>query len=94
VGGGFGKGIHNILEPIAHGLPVLIGPKHEKFVEAVVLNQAGVVEVVTTPDEVRRAIHTFEDYDRRAEVENAISTYIEMNKGATRKIYEGIRQYL
>jgi 3-deoxy-D-manno-octulosonic-acid transferase len=94
VGGGFGKGIHNILEPIAHRLPVLIGPKHEKFVEAVVLNQAGVVEVVTTPDEVRRAIHTFEDYDRRAEVENAISTYIEMNKGATRKIYEGIRQHL
>jgi 3-deoxy-D-manno-octulosonic-acid transferase len=31
VGGGFGKGIHNILEPACWGIPVLFGPRHEKF---------------------------------------------------------------
>ena len=35
VGGGFGKGIHNILEPACWGLPVLFGPNHLKFREAV-----------------------------------------------------------
>ena len=31
IGVGFGKGIHNILEPAAFGLPVLFGPKHSTF---------------------------------------------------------------
>lgn len=34
VGGGFGKGIHNILEAGVYGNPVLIGPKFQKFLEA------------------------------------------------------------
>jgi 3-deoxy-D-manno-octulosonic-acid transferase len=37
VGGGFGKGIHNILEPACFGIPVLFGPRHEKFREAIEL---------------------------------------------------------
>jgi len=35
VGGGFGKGIHNILEPAAFGAPVIMGPNYRKFQEAV-----------------------------------------------------------
>lgn len=34
VGGAFGSGLHNILEPAAFGLPVIFGPKHKKFPEA------------------------------------------------------------
>lgn len=34
VGGGFGKGIHNTLEAIAFGSPVVFGPKYQKFNEA------------------------------------------------------------
>ncbi len=34
VGGGFGAGIHNILEPATFGLPILIGKKYQKFQEA------------------------------------------------------------
>ncbi|HUR32116.1 MAG TPA: hypothetical protein VMZ69_11845, partial [Saprospiraceae bacterium] len=34
VGGGFGKGIHNILEPTAHAKPVIFGPRYQKFHEA------------------------------------------------------------
>lgn len=35
VGGGFGKGLHNILEATIYGTPVLIGPQFQKFQEAV-----------------------------------------------------------
>ncbi len=34
VGGAFGSGLHNILEPAAFGKPVLFGPKIEKLPEA------------------------------------------------------------
>lgn len=34
VGGGFGAGIHNILEPATFGIPILIGPNYTKFKEA------------------------------------------------------------
>lgn len=34
VGGGFGVGIHNVLEPAAFGVPVVFGPKYSKFFEA------------------------------------------------------------
>lgn len=34
VGGGFGKGVHNILEAAVYGKPVFFGPNHQKFKEA------------------------------------------------------------
>ena len=37
VGGGFGKGIHNTLEPAVYAKPVIFGPKYQKFNEAVTL---------------------------------------------------------
>lgn len=41
VGGGFGKGIHNTLEPATYGIPVLFGPAFEKFAEALDLIRLG-----------------------------------------------------
>lgn len=34
IGGGFSGKLHNILEPAAYGVPVVFGPKHDKFPEA------------------------------------------------------------
>lgn len=34
IGGGFGTGIHNILEAAVYGMPVIFGPKYSKFMEA------------------------------------------------------------
>jgi len=41
VGGGFGKGIHNILEPACWSIPVLFGPNYGKFREAIDLINLG-----------------------------------------------------
>jgi 3-deoxy-D-manno-octulosonic-acid transferase len=48
VGGGFSGSLHNILEPLAYGLPVLFGPKHEKFPEAQQFIDMGFAQVVET----------------------------------------------
>jgi len=46
VGGGFGKGIHNVLEPAVHNIPVLIGPNHKQFIEAVELKKNGMLFII------------------------------------------------
>lgn len=41
IGGGFGVGIHNTLEAAIYGIPVIFGPKYQKFNEAVGLIHEG-----------------------------------------------------
>ncbi|HMC96520.1 MAG TPA: glycosyltransferase N-terminal domain-containing protein [Flavobacteriales bacterium] len=41
IGGGFGDGIHSLLEAAAWGVPVIFGPNHHKFAEAKGLIDAG-----------------------------------------------------
>jgi len=94
VGGGFGKGIHNILEPVAHGLPVLIGPRFEKFAEAVILKGAGVVQAVHSVEDIRNGILKVSDRSVRDAVHAAINEYIEVNRGATELIYSAVKGYL
>lgn len=59
VGGGFSGSLHNILEPLAYGLPVLFGPKHEKFPEAqqfIDLGFAHVIEDARRFDQVLKSL--------------------------------------
>jgi 3-deoxy-D-manno-octulosonic-acid transferase len=46
IGGGFGAGIHNILEPIGYGKTVLHGPNINRFLEAKQFGQLGISMVV------------------------------------------------
>jgi len=46
IGGGFGKGIHNILEAAACSLPVIFGPNFQKFTEAKeMINEGGAFNI-------------------------------------------------
>ena len=47
VGGGFGAGIHNILEPAAHGIIIITGPNIDRFREAAKLKEEGVLNTVS-----------------------------------------------
>ncbi len=40
IGGGFGVGIHNTVEAAVYGIPVIFGPKYQKFMEATQLIEA------------------------------------------------------
>lgn len=41
IGGGFGAGIHNINEAAVYGIPVVFGPRYDKFLEAREIIKAG-----------------------------------------------------
>lgn len=92
VGGGFGTaGLHNILEPAAFGVPVIIGPKHRKFPEAVALVQMGGVIAVKNKHEMEDALSAlvFND-DERLETGHKARTFVEMNRGAVSLIINHI----
>lgn len=58
IGGGFGKGIHNILEAATYGLPVMFGPNYQKFQEAVSLVKRRGAFVITTYEELSDTLNT------------------------------------
>ena len=92
VGGGFSSGIHNILEPVAHRLPVIIGPNYQRFSEAHELIELGVCVTVKTSYDIRAAIEGFQETGRQNEVSQLTITYMEKHAGATESIYEYIRR--
>ena len=94
IGGGFSSGIHNTLEPIAHGLPVLFGPKYEKFTEAVRLAETGGGFVVSKEKSVEMlmlSLLNIENYDKAA---TAAKDYITKNRGATEQVVEEIKKIM
>ena len=93
VGGGFGVGIHNILEATAFGLPVIFGPAYQKFKEAVdlvELNAAfSVINEASLQSAVAKLITNQYFYEQAsAQAKN----YTERNTGATDKIMNYINR--
>jgi 3-deoxy-D-manno-octulosonic-acid transferase len=81
IGGGFGSGIHNILEAVAYGLPVVFGPNYQKFNEAnELINKKGAISI-SNYTELTSAIHDLSTFDK-----NIAINYIKENSGATDKI--------
>jgi 3-deoxy-D-manno-octulosonic-acid transferase len=70
VGGGYGKGIHNILEAVVYEIPILIGPNHQKFNEALELIDLGITfdsSLKTSEMVVDKLLNDKEFYDSVAE---------------------------
>ena len=81
IGGGFGVGIHNILEAVAFGLPVIFGPNYQKSNEATeLINKRGAISI-SNYKELTSAIDFFNAFDKSIAI-----NYIQENSGATRSI--------
>jgi len=91
IGGGFGKGIHNILEASAFGLPVLFGPNFTKFNEAKELIEKGGAFSFKDKTEFKERIDTLLDSKKKYQEAAQISkTYVIENGGATDLILDKI----
>ena len=93
IGGGFGKGIHNILEPACWGIPVVFGPNYERFREAVDLKNDGGAKSFTTFDEFKNILDLWLSDEKLYKISAEIATeYVKENTGATRIIIKEIAQ--
>lgn len=95
VGGGFGAGIHNVLEAAVYGVAVVIGPNYKKFDEAVRLKEEGGLTVVNQRTELYVALNQLLYDDQLRNRRGAIcSKFVRANQGATSKIMEDISKLL
>ena len=84
IGGGFGVGIHNTLEAVAFGKPVLFGPNYRKFQEACDLVEMGGGFTHTTQDELDEHLGLLlDDAQALAAASDACRRLMQRNLGST-----------
>ena len=87
IGGGFGKGIHNILEAATFGLPIAFGPKYQKFQEAVDLISNGGAFNIGNYDSLKSLLNNLMANQSHLSKASAIcKQYVANNIGSTQKI--------
>lgn len=87
IGGGFGVGIHNTLEAAVYGIPVIFGPKYQKFMEAVQLLEAKGAYSIKNYEELEALLdRLFSDKAFLSETGANAGYYVTSNAGATERI--------
>ena len=88
VGGGFGAGIHNVLEAAVYGVPVFFGPNNRKFQEVQALKACGGgIEVIATCDFAERMEALAADAELLERAGKAAGDYVSDSIGATTRIF-------
>jgi len=91
VGGGFGAGIHNLLEAAVWNKPVFFGPNNGNFQEAQDLKECGGGLEVTTPadfNELMQKVTSDDEY--LMEAADAAGNYVKSRAGALARIMHSI----
>lgn len=88
IGGGFGVGIHNTLEAAVYGMPVLFGPNHERFQEAVDMVKRGGAFSIQNAEEFNGLMDSLleENSTLLQSASAQAADYVNENRGATERI--------
>ena len=87
VGGGFGVGIHNILEAAVYGVPIIFGPNFKKFREAQELIEQGGAYSIADNQSFRGLVDEFFEYDNILQnAGNNAGKYVSSNTGVVKKV--------
>lgn len=92
VGGGMGlSGLHNILEPAAFGIPIVIGENYDRFPEAKMLRRLGGLFSVSSEKEFEDLFHKLvSDVNFREKSGQICGHFVNSEAGATSKILSKI----
>lgn len=95
VGGGFGKGVHSVLEPMANALPVLCGPQIAVSHEAREARRRGLLHVVTNRRDVEATASAWLTDDVALErLRTSARAFVEDNSGAAARIAARLHEAL
>jgi 3-deoxy-D-manno-octulosonic-acid transferase len=94
IGGGFGKGIHNILEALAFGKPVCFGPKYQKFQEAKdIVNLNGGWSVGDEKSLNKALTDLFDSDELYNKASDVCMHYVQDNKGTSDTIINMVMKF-
>ncbi len=89
IGGGFGVGIHNVLEAAVYGIPVMFGPNNKRFREAQRLLQVGgAFEIHDMADFSAMTDKLLSDESFRKQASLSAGQYVKGNSGAADKVLD------
>ena len=91
VGGGFGVGIHNVLEAAVWGKPVIFGPNNKNFQEAQGLLKAGGGFEITGYDDFVGVMRKLADDKALEQSRERVGGFVESLAGATRQIMKEVK---
>lgn len=95
IGGGFGKGIHNILEAATFGKPVVFGPNYKRFAEAVdLVNRKGAFVANNGTELISIAEKLLNDPLAWESASSICKGYVINNKGATELILSKVSEFI
>ncbi|MDT8393774.1 MAG: glycosyltransferase N-terminal domain-containing protein [Bacteroidales bacterium] len=95
IGGAFATGLHNIQEPAVNGIPVIFGPKYQKFREAADLVEKGGAYSVGSSSELQDIVRSLLSDQKKYQLACKVSKqYMLANTGATTKIMEKLATLL
>lgn len=87
VGGGFGVGIHNVVEPAVYSMPVIFGPNFKKFIEAIGLIEQGGGYSVDNFDTFRGLMDEFLQYPETLQTAGQhAGNYVQSKSGAVERV--------
>lgn len=93
IGGGFGKGIHNILEAAVFGMPILFGPNYSRFSEAIELIKRNGAFSVESSEELKIVFTDLLSNEGKWKAAGLIAkTYTHEQTGATTKIVNRVKK--
>ncbi len=92
IGGGFGTGIHNTLEAIAYSVPVIFGPNHEKFAEALWLKEHSGGFSIQNEKELLDIMQFLQVENNAKSSGVKAFEYIQLNQGATKIVTRELLQ--
>ncbi|HKI88515.1 MAG TPA: glycosyltransferase N-terminal domain-containing protein, partial [Draconibacterium sp.] len=91
IGGGFGVGIHNILEAATFGLPVIFGPNYKKFKEAIELINLGGAFSISDQNTLDESLSTLlNDKNALKKASEISKRYVAKNVGSTKLIIKKV----
>jgi 3-deoxy-D-manno-octulosonic-acid transferase len=95
VGGAFGKGLHNVLEPATFGMPVFFGPKYAKFNEAIQLIKVGGGFSITSAEALGSKVKKmYKEEIYRNQVSQISRDYVLQHTGGSKLIVEALSKRL
>lgn len=100
IGGSFKKQVHSVMEALAAGLPVMVGPFHQNNREALFYQKKNfssgmIVQVVHSPEDIVVLIDRMrKQFEQIPHIKEEIRSEIGKNKNSTQRVLSSIAQQL